>query len=93
MLVASEGLQRLVMAELVRQRLDAGEGARAAEILVKVTGWRERDIDRYPGTSSWWVENYVDIFWVDVDDEPHTYEFRGTFTALTKALEQVIEDY
>lgn len=93
MLVADEALLRLVMAELIRQRLTEVGDEAAGRRVVRVTGWRERERVRYPGTSSEWTEHYVDIFVVNADDEPFDYEWRGTFTELTAALEQVIAEY
>jgi hypothetical protein len=93
MLIASDGLLRLTMAELVRQHLDADGQSEIAARLMKVTGWRKRVVDRYPGTSSWWQENYVDIIWDDDNHEPQCYEFRGTLAELTEALEQLVEQY
>ncbi len=89
----SEGLQRLVMAELVRQYLVSEGNAEQAARLVKVTGWRENDIDRYPGTSSWSVEHYVNIFWVDDADGPQCYEFRGSMPELSAALDRTVDEY
>lgn len=93
MLIASDGLMRLVMAELVRERLsDSGEPEVAAEV-VRVTGYREWEQVRYPGTSSTWTERYVDIFWTDSKGEPQAYEWRGDLAELTTAMELLVESY
>jgi hypothetical protein len=62
MLIANDGLIRLTMAELVRQDLGADGQGEVAARLTKVTSWRERVVDRYPGTSSWWQESYVEQY-------------------------------
>jgi hypothetical protein len=90
---ASDGLRRLVMAELVRGYMVAeGEGEKAAR-LAKVTGYREHELVRYPGTSSTWTEDYVDVFWADDDQENYVYEWRGSMAELTEALERLVEAY
>lgn len=90
---ASDGLRRIVAAELLRQQFDAeGEGTKAAQ-LVRVTGFHERVLERYPGTSSYWTEDYVDIYWVDDAEAFQVYEWRGDAASLDAALERLVEDY
>ncbi len=86
-------LLRLISAELVRQRLAANGQAETAARLIKVLGWGERDVDRYPGTSSHWVENYVDIGWMDDEGAGHVFTWHGTKQSLLRELEQLVEEY
>jgi hypothetical protein len=93
MLAMNDGLMRLILAELLRRWLLVdGEPGRAGRV-VKVTGHRERQVDRYPGTSSHWVEDYVDVFWLDDADGSQTYEWRGTRAELAEALTRLVETY
>lgn len=91
-LSASDNLRRLVMAELVREYLADEDGPGFARV-AKVIGYREREVECYPGTSSAWKEDYVDIYWVDGNEAYQTYEWRGTTSDLNAALERLVEAY
>lgn len=91
--MSSDALKRLVLAELVRQRLDAdGEGVTAAQVM-KVTGYQEREVVRYPGTSSTWTEYCVDIFWLDDAEDAQVYQWFGTIAELDEELVQLVARY
>lgn len=88
----TDGLKRLVMAELVREALTEDGDPPAAGRLLKVAGYGARELVRYPETGGTWTE-IVDITWVDDADGFRVYEWRGTMAELDEALEQLVQRY
>lgn len=93
-LSAPDPLVRLTLTEMLRGRIRVVDllPSEAGQVC-RVTGYREAEQRRYPGTSSEWAELSVLVFWTDTDGDQRTYRWPARLSELMAQAEAWLADY